>query len=86
MGQTAEITKPERDGWYSASFAAPQTVNAGSHYWLAVWSNSNSKKATVYDDATEGTLKWTKALTYGDFPTTVVIEGGSNYRYCIYGN
>ena len=86
MGQTMEISKPPRDGWHSASLVTPQTVKAGTYYWLAVWSNSKSKKATVYDDATEGTLKWTKALTYADFPTTVVLDGGSNYRYCIYGN
>ncbi|HEY4300749.1 MAG TPA: DUF4082 domain-containing protein [Candidatus Didemnitutus sp.] len=77
---TAEVTAPAT-GWQSFTLTAPVTMNSGTFYWLAIWSNDTN--ARVYYSGTNGTLRWA-SKTYGTWPNPISTTGGSNLNYSIY--
>ncbi len=83
LKESAEVTNPST-GWQTFSLVSSQSIQSGSYYWLAIWSDVSSTSAGIYYDATGGTTRWTSATTYGSWPNPITTTGGSSYNYCIY--
>jgi len=83
LKESAEIVNPTT-GWQTFALASAQSIQSGSYYWLAIWSNLKSTRARIYCDKSGATTRWTNALTYGTWPNPVTTVRGNSYRYCIY--
>ena len=83
LKESSEVTNPAT-GWQTFNLTSAQSIQNGSYYWLAIWSNLKSASAGIYSDTTGATTRWSNALTYGVWPSPVTTVGGSSYRYSIY--
>jgi hypothetical protein len=83
LKESSEITNPTT-GWQTFNLASAQSIQSGSYYWLAIWSNLNSTSAGISSDTSGATTRWTNMQTYGAWPSPVKTVGGNSYRYSIY--
>lgn len=80
LRESAVVADPE-EGWNEFTLATPVTLEAGSHYWFAIW--SDSPEAAVYADAGSG-LRWGK-YPYGEWPNPLTLGSGpADTNYCVY--
>lgn len=78
---TATLTNVSA-GWQTFTLTTPYSINAGTDYWLAIW--SDDPNARVHTD-TGGNLRWAK-YTFGNWPATIDLTGSSNSTYSIYAS
>ena len=83
LKESSEVTNPAT-GWQTFNLTSAQSIQNGTYYWLAIWSDLKSTGAGIYADATGATTRWSNALTYGVWPSPVTTVGGNSYRYSIY--
>jgi hypothetical protein len=83
LKESTEVTNPAT-GWQTFNLASAQTIQNGTYYWLAIWSNLRSTSAGIYCDTSGATTRRTNARTYGTWPNPISTVSGNSYRYCIY--
>ena len=59
LKESGEVTNPAT-GWQTFNLASPQSIVAGTYYWLAIWSNLKSTSAGIYSDSSGATTRWSK--------------------------
>jgi len=70
------------DGWYSFPLTEVN-LSSGSYYWLSIWADNNN--AAVYYNGS-GTMKWGGPFTYGNWPSSVTMNGDFWLNYCMYAD
>jgi hypothetical protein len=83
LKESSEVTNPAT-GWQTFNLTSVQSIQNGTYYWLAIWSDLKSPNAGIYADAIGATTRWSNALTYEAWPNPVTTVGGNSYRYSIY--
>ena len=78
---TAKVTNPA-DGWQTFTLTSPLALTSGAGYWLAIW--SSAANATVYAEASGGTLRWGQYAYSTAWPNPIATTGGGSYLYSIY--
>jgi len=77
---TAEVSNPA-DGWQAFPLTSSFTLNNGTYYWLAIWSDDANAEVYYWDNS--GTLRWGQ-YNYGTWPNPIATTGGGSFDYCIY--